>query len=385
MNRSWKIAVVLGMALVAAGAVQAQSATAAKPVAVAVVPSVDTTIIKIDGRMYSGLVVTGRDGAYSNRSIIIPDAKLRFTINPSKNITIVNRFDTKNAATNGFDYFYMDVKNYDGAKTGNVLRVGKIKADFGEETWTDNPVENYLVSNSVASIGGYDEGVNFRGAIPGSTPATYSFALLNASKDVAISAKGMATATKVSVAPTKDLYFSGSYYQTGDLVKTDGTLADSDLKIAGMQKAPAGATSWKRNVWEADMRWNYGATGQKAAIGGKFTTPFQFAAAFGQFDDQATGTATADRKGDYWYAEGQYNVNKKLYFATRYSVTSLKNGAKEKLADSPVAVSEYRRFSVGGGYRMSAMTQLKLEVSNNDARDSKKMLNQYSLGIATKF
>ncbi len=383
MNRTWKTAGLLAMALAATATAQAQTATTAAPIAIAVVPAVNTTLIKIDGRMYTSMVVTGRDGTYSNRSVIIPDAKLRLTISPSNNVTIVNRFDTKNANTNGFDYFYMDIKNYDGAKSGNVIRLGKMKADFGEETWTDNPVENNLVSNSVASVGSYDEGVNFRGTIAGAKPVNYSFALLNASKDVSVSANGMATASKLSVAPTKDLYVSGSYYQTGDLVKADGSIADSDLKIAGLQKAPTGATSWSRNIWEADVRWNYGSTGQKPAIGGKFTAPLQLAAAYGSFTDNATGAA--DRKGDYWYAEGLYNVNAKLYLATRYSVVTLQDGATEKLADSPVAVNEYRRLSVGGGYRMSDMTQLKLEVSNNDARDSGKYLNQYSLGVATKF
>ena len=382
MNRTWKTAGLLVMALAAAATAQAQTATAAAPV-VAVVPAVTTTLIKIDGRIYTGLVVTGRDGAYDNRSVIIPDAKLRLTINPSSNITIVNRFDTKNAATNGFDYFYMDIKNYDGAKSGNVIRVGKMKVDFGEETWTDNPVESILVSNSVAVVGGNDEGINFRGTIPCAYPASYSFALLNASKDVAQSSNGMATASKLSIAPTKDFYISGSYYQTGDLVKSDGTIADSDMKIAGLQKAPTGATSWSRNVWEADVRWNYGTTGLNPTIGGKIIAPLQLAAAYGNFNDEATGAA--NRKGSYWYAEGLYNVSPKLYLSSRYSVTTLNNGATEKLADSPVAVNEYRRLSVGGGYRISALTQLKLEVSNNDARNSGKSLNQYSLGIASKF
>jgi hypothetical protein len=344
------------------------------------------TNIRIDGRLFAGVFKTDEQGSFGNRSLDIPDAKLRFTFSPSKNVTIVNRFSNNRAGSNGFDYFYLDLNNWGGLALGHVLRVGKFKMDVGQETWTDNPVESILITNSVSHISGYDEGVNFRGPLGrGRSPATYSLAVMNGSKGVTQSDSGMAWSAKLGALVKERLYLSASYLRTGDLVKRDGTLDQPDFGIAEVFDAPAGATAWRRSLWEADARYGYGKEGIKSVVGAPADVPWQAGATYGQFTDSATGAP--DRTGRYWFVECLYNLGPKTYLATRYGDTSLDGGALAKLGGISVAVNNYHRLSLGVGYRITPMTHLKLELTRNTTSGgvSKPDLDQIAIGLATKF
>ena len=381
----------LGACLAAAlltAVAHAQAPATTPPPAPTVQAATKGSFVKIDGRLFVGLFTSGDEGAYPNRALDIPDAKLRFTFTPSKDITIVNRFSNSKAKQSDFDYFYLDLNNWGGVAPGHLLRLGKQKVDVGEETWTDNPVENILITNSAASISGYDVGVSFRGPIPVKVPATYALSVLNGTGEVGASTRGLATAGKVGVAPIKHLSLSASLYQSGDLIETDGTVGAPALKVANLKSAPASAESWDRTVWEVDARWNYGPTGVKANIPSKADpAPFQVGVALGQFTDDFSGEGVADREGRYWYVEGLYNATDKLYFATRLSEVTLDDDATAKLADSPVAVNKYRRLSLGAGYHLTSLTDIKLEFTKNstDGGASDPDLDQIAIGIATKF
>jgi hypothetical protein len=370
-------------------AVSPYQGTAADPPAetpVTVQTALKGSVLKIDGRMFAGIFDTEEDGSLENRTLDIPDAKLRFTFAPSKDIVIVNRFSTSRAATSGFDYFYLDLKNWGGALPGHTIRAGKMKLDVGVETQSDNPVESVLITNSAGLVTGYDEGIQFLGPIAISNrPATYSVMVTNATKGFAESSDGLATAVKLGISPIDSLYVSGSWYQTGDLLKSDGTPADIDLQVSGLTAPPTGATNWQRNVWEVDVRWNYGPTGVRPTIVSTPDTPFQLAAAIGRFTDDAVGAA--DREGDFWYIEGLVNATNKIYLASRLSEISLDDGATATLAGSPVAVNRYRRLSIGAGYRLTPSTQIKAEFTDNSPAGglTTPRLNQFAVGVATKF
>lgn len=341
--------------------------------------------IKVDGRLFAGVVDTGSQGAFPNRSLDIPDAKLRFTFAPSKDITIVNRFSTNRAATSGFDYFYVDLNNL-GGLSGHTLRIGKMKIDVGEETWTDNPVESILITNSVSHVSGYDEGISLRGPLGRSRrPVCYSLAVLHGNKDFVAANGELAWAAKVGGAATDHLYLSASYLATGDLVKKDGTLDKPDFKVAELVEAPAGASAWSRKLWEVDVRWNYGAAGVKPAIVSEPAPRFQAAAAYGEFTDAAT--PVPDREGKYWFLEALYNLSPRIFFAGRHSEVALDDGATAKLGDSPVPVNAYRRLSLGLGYRVTPLTQLKVEWTRNRTSGGAPApdLDQFAVGLATKF
>ncbi len=344
------------------------------------------TKIKIDGRLFAGAFKTGKEGSFSNRSLDIPDAKLRLTLSPSKDVTIVNRFSNNRAGSNGFDYFYLDLKDWGGGAPGHTLRVGKFKIDVGQETWSDNPVESILITNAVSHISGYDEGINLRGPLDsGPLPATYSVALMNGNKGVTASDSGLAWSAKLGLPATPQMYFSASYLRTGNLVKSDGTLDQSDFNIAEVVDGPAGATGWKRSLWEVDARYGCGKEGIKSVVGAAPDTPWQLGATYGRFTDDATGVA--DRKGDYWFVEGLHNLTPRTYLASRYSDISLDNGALAKLGGSPVAVNRYHRFAIGAGYRLTPMTHVKAEYTRNDTSGgaSEPDLDQLAVGVATKF
>jgi hypothetical protein len=349
-------------------------------------PANKDTKVKIDGRLFAGAFKTGEQGSFPNRSLDIPDAKLRLTVSPSQDVTIVNRFSNNRAASNGFDYFYVDLNNWGGALPGHLLRVGKFKIDVGQETWTDNPIESILISNSVSHISGYDEGINLRGPLRrGPLPPTYSVALMNGSKGVNPSDTGLAWSAKVGVPVAPRMYFSASYYHVGDLAKPGGVTDQADFNVAEVLDAPSGAAGWKRSLWELDARYGYGTDGQKSVVGAPADVPWQAGATYGQFEDDAIGVP--GRKGSYWFVEGLYNLTPKTYLASRYSEVSLDGTTVAKLGGSPVAVNDYQRLSLGAGYRLTPMTHIKVEYSHNNAFGgaTKPDLNQIAAGIATKF
>jgi len=352
-----------------------------------VMPANKEAQIQLDGRLFAGVFKTQKGGSFSNRSLDIPDSKIRFTMNPSKYVSVVNRFSTSRASTTGgFDYFYVDIKDWNGLAPGHTLRIGKHKIDVGQETWTDNPIESILVTNAISHISGYDEGINFRGPLTRSAlPATYSIELLNGNRGFVASDSGLAWAAKVGVPATSQLYFSASYFRSGNLVKRDGTPDQPDFNIAEVFDAPKGATGWKRKLWEADARYGYGKEGILSTVGSKPDLPWQVAVAYGQFTDDATGAA--DREGKYWFAEALYNFTPTTYLALRYSEVSLDNAARAKLGGNSIEVNAYRRFAVGVGYRLSRLTHLRAEYTRNSTSGGtpEPGLDQVAFGVATKF
>ncbi len=357
------------------------------PPAPVITVSDSNATLKIDGRMFVGVFDTQKNAAsFVNRTLAVPDAKLRFTFTPSKDITIVNRFSNSNAANNGFDYFYVDVNNYAGLLPGQLIRAGKAKIDFGEETWTDNPVESILITNSIGIANGYDGQINFRGSIPDvGMNNVYSLALLNGTGNVTASGRGIGVAGKVGFTPIDDLYVSASAYKSGDQSVTPSL-------ALGSMTLPAGTTLIQRYAAELDARWNYGPTGVKSAVGTLPIAPFQVGAAVGYDHDAITTTTSSNRNSQFGYVEGLYNVTPELYLASRYSRIVVLGGKTAVIGDAvmtttPTAVSSYNRFSIGAGYRLSKMTHLKAEYTINSTTGSavKPKLNEIAVGIATKF
>jgi len=348
-------------------------------------PAFPNSKIKVDGRLFAAAFKTGDEGSYPNRSLDIPDAKLRFTFSPSKDVTIVNRYSNNRAGTNGFDYFYLDLNNWGGVLPGHVLRIGKFKIDVRQETWTDNPVEDILITNSVSHVSGYDEGLNFRGPLGKDSSATYSLMVMNGNKGVTPSDSGLAWGGKIGALVGDQLYISASYLRTGDLVKSDGSLDQPDFNVANLSSGPSGATGWKRSLWEVDARYGYGKAGISSVLGSAPSVPWQLGATYGQFTDDAAGVS--DRRGRYWFVEGLYNITPKTYVASRYSTVSLDGDMLAKIDNSPVAVNSYDRFSLGLGYRLTDMTHLKAEYTRDSTSGAEPDpdLSQFAVGVATKF
>jgi hypothetical protein len=277
----------------------------------------------------------------------------------------------------------VDLNNWGGALPGHTLRVGKMKADVGEQTWSDNPAESVLITNSAGIVNGYDAGLDFRG--PLGQNGLYSVSLLNGTGTVTTTGHSVAYAAKLGSALPGGFYVSGTYFNSGDL----GTV-NSGLGIGGLTAAPLGAAKWSRTLWEADARWNYGRTGFKPTIGSPVTTQWQVAGAYGQFTDDAT--SAADRDGKFWYVETLCNASKRVYFSARYDRIGLDHGYLDNLGNNllgtpAISVNAYRRLGLGAGLRLSPLTQIKAEYTFNDTTGGPASpdLNQFVCGVASKF
>lgn len=336
--------------------------------------------VKIDGRIFVGTFASGAQGQYPNRSTDISDAKLRFTFFPAKNITIVNRLNTTGAKAVDFDYFYADFARTVGAS--NTLRLGQRKIDVGQETWVDNPIENMLITNSVSHVSGYGIGLATVGRFKGPDSPLYELGFVNGPKGVTVRpSTGLPINVKIGTPFAKNLFVSASYFNSGSLGGTDS----SAIGVAEVSTAPTGAAKWQRSLWELDFRYNYGQSGIRSTIPTGTLPPLMLGATYGRFFDDATGAP--DRNGSYWFGESLVRLNPKLYAAARYSVTDLSTGTLAKLGKSPVAVNSYKRTSIGLGYVLTELVQLKMEytINNTSGGASDPSLNQWAAGVAAKF
>lgn len=346
-----------------------------------VITALKDSKLKIDGRIFAGLFGSGAQGTYPNWSTDIPDAKLRFTFNPTKNITIVNRLSTSSATTGGFDYFYADFARVGGPS--NILRLGQRKIDVGQETWVDNPIENMLITTSISHVSGYGIGLATVGRFSSAANApVYELGFVNGPKGVTSRpSTGLPINAKIGVALLGNLFASASYFNTGRLGAADA----SAISVAEINTPPTGASSWQRDLWELDLRYNYGPTGIRPLIQTGKLPPVMLGATYGKFNDKATGASNRD--GSYWFVEGLVRLAPKFFAAARYSDTDLGGSSLAKLGKSPVAVNSYKRTSIGIGYAISDLVQWKLEYAINDTSGgaSKPSLNQFATGIAAKF
>lgn len=351
-----------------------------------VTPAHRETQIALDGRFFVGVFGTQPDGSFPRRTLDIADSKLRFTFQPSPQVMLVNRLSASRSGAANMDYLYIDLIDWGGFWRGHTLRIGKHKLDIGQETWTDNPIENVLLTNAVSHISGLDEGLNLRGPLStGSRPWTYSIELVNGSQGFAPASSQWAWGVKVGGLISDKVHLSASYMRTGNLVQRDGTLDKPDLNIAEVFEPPAGATGWRRSFWEIDLRYGYGKEGVKPVAGSEADEPWQLALAYGRFRDDAEGAP--DRKGSFGYVESLCNLTPRVYLALRFSQIALEDGATAKLGGSPVEVNEYRRYSFGLGYRLSRLTHFKTEYTLNETRGgtTRPDLNQFAVGIGTRF
>lgn len=336
---------------------------------------------KLDGRMFIGTLGTGDQGPDRNWSTDIPDAKLRFTFIPWRNVTIVNRLSTSGGKSTDFDYFYADVAGLPG--TGTTFRLGQRKIDVGQETWTDNPEEGILISNSISHVGGYGIGSALLGKLgAGKLAPVYEVGFVNGPKGVTVRpSTGLPVNAKIGKPLSARLFTSVSYFETGTLHGAD----KSAVSIAEISDAPAGTTSWNRKLCEFDVRYNYGPAGNRGILPSTDLPKAMVGATWGAFNDNIVGAN--NRSGEYWFGEGLYNITRRFYAAGRYSAIKLGDGQLALLGKSPVPVNEYQRTSLGLGYRLSDLTDLKVEYTINETTGGKTepQLNQWAFGAATKF
>ncbi|MBI2608964.1 MAG: hypothetical protein HYW47_05110 [Deltaproteobacteria bacterium] len=321
------------------------------------------TKLKIKGRAAMGYLRGGRMSSFPSGSFDIPDAKIIFNFFPDNNIDLTARFNLNNAggsaasgATNAplVDYLYIQGKDFIPSLKGTPWslngRLGRAKIGVGEETWSDNPIEGPLPSNSAAALGGSDELVELSGKF-------WAVSIGNGSRGVVTDTSvAKAVYARLFYTPLDSLYISGYYYNSGQL-----GITSSEASIAGLVAVPAGATNWKRQVWGGDIRYDF-------KKGKKFVKPLFFSdskAAFrvslAQFKDSVRGAA--NRNGTFGHIDGIYNFTSSFFVAARLSGIQLAGSQTQSI--NTVTTHYYGRASLGGGYRWSDNVCVKLSYDYN--------------------
>jgi hypothetical protein len=316
-----------------------------------------TSKLKMKGRYAIGFYDSGKAGSFPQGSFEAPEAKIQFAFEPDEINKFIARLNLNNATFNNVDYLYVDTNI---AKFLNLdfplsSRLGRLKLDFGEETWSNNPAEGVLASNSAGNVTGNDEGLQLSGKIGKTKPVGYSVAITNGTTGT-----GSDTSTAKSFLGKlyynifDPLYVSASYYDSGDM-----KLSNAEVGPAGMLTRPTGALRWDRKIWEIDFRYDIGK--------GKTLNPPAFSdstaflrLAYGQFFDGAsTSTEGIERDGQYGFIEGTYNITPKIYLASRLSLIDL-DGKDTTASLNSITANQYDRYSFGLGYRVTSNTIFKL-------------------------
>ncbi|MCM8771027.1 MAG: hypothetical protein NC936_04080 [Candidatus Omnitrophica bacterium] len=326
--------------------------------------------LKIKGRFAAGYFDSGKAGSYPSGSFEAPEGKIQFAFQPDEINTVIMRFNLNNATAQSplLDYFYLQSKDFlpflKDTPFSLSSRLGRFKLGFGEETWSDNPVEGVLPSNSAPKTGGNDEGLELAGKIKldkiGLRPLGWVASISDGNSGVGSDTSGgKAFMGKLYYSPIDSLYLSASYYNSGSLKRSA-----SELSIAGLTSVPSGSTDWKRKVWELDCRYDFGK-GKKPLDPPAFSDSKAFVRlSYGRFQDDVQGASTVERAGDFGFVEGTYNLTKKFYTAGRYSWVDLDGNITASL--NSVTANKYERYSLGFGYRWSENTILKLSYDWND-------------------
>jgi len=344
--------------------------------------------LKLKGRAALGFFDSGKAGAYPAGSFEIPDAKIQFAFEPDKINTVVMRFNLNNATAQSplLDYFYLQSKDFlpvlKNSPFSLSTRLGRFKLGFGEETWSDNPVEGVLPSNSAAKATIIDEGLEFAGKVKLDKlklkPLGWVVSVSDGNSGVGSdSTAGKAFMGKLYHSPVEPLYLSASYYNSGRLDSSN-----TEMSLAGLVSRPSGENDWDRTVWEVDARYDFGK-GKKPLDPPAFSdSKAIIRLSYGQFKDDANRS----RDGNFGFVEGTYNLAKKFYAAGRFSFVDINGDGTATL--NGVIANRYERYSLGGGYRWTDNTILKLGYDWNknswsgigDADD-----NLLSAMVATQF
>ncbi|KPK38630.1 MAG: hypothetical protein AMJ78_09710 [Omnitrophica WOR_2 bacterium SM23_29] len=350
------------------------------------------TKLKISGRWAGGYYDSEENGSSPDGSFQAPDAKLRFDFQLDKINTIVMRLNLNNATFNNLDYLYLDTKDFLPFLKDTPFtlesRLGKFKVDYGEETWSNNQVENALVSNSASNVTGYDKGVQLSGQIKvyEPMPVKWSTSLTHGNTgSITDNENSKAFSGKIAINPTDDICLSASYYHSDDLES-----ANSEMSIAGINSAPTNAVNWTRQMWEIDARYDF-KKGEKPLASPVYTDSAAYIrGAFGQFWDDAESRnrlAVQDRDGTYGFIEGLYNINPKLYAAYRYSIIDLDAGQTASL--NGITCNKHQRHSLGLGWRWTEKTILKAEYTwnkeDNVAPNKGSQNDQVSAVVSSSF
>lgn len=331
-------------------------------------------------RFTFGYYDSQNDGTNPDGTFVVPDAKLRVNWYVAKDMTIISRMSLNNAKFNVIDILSFECKgimdkispSYKDSAFNPTLKVGRFKLDIGEETITDNVSDCALISNSAGRVTGSDEGFSLSQSYKKERtgmPMKWSFSVANGNKDVsADNEQAKAFVLKYGIVPADPLYISVTYFTAGKL----GT-AGADVSFADVSDPMTGATEWDRTIAEIDVRYDFMPGKEDRLNPGCIHSSDSRAIlrlCYGMFSDSGNDNAAPlddvqDRKGNFFFLEGLYNINAKFYAAAKYSTIGFSDGDYYSKLNDAANVNQYTRFAFGCGYRMNPAMTVKFEYSIN--------------------
>lgn len=320
--------------------------------------------LKMKGRFAAGYFASGKAGSYPSGSFEVPETKLQFSFQPDDLNTIFMRFNLNNAVSTAIsstspliDRLYLESKDFlpflkDTPYSLNG-RLGRFSLGFGEEYNSNNSVEGILPSNSAGNVSVVDEGLELNGKIKiekfGLKPLGWVLSVSDGNREVGSdTSAGKAFLGKLYYTPITPLYLSASYYNSGNLK------GSTEISVAGLTGIPSGGGDWKRKTWEIDARYDFGKDKKPLDPPAYSDSKSILRLSYGEFND----SANRGRSGNFGFMDGIYNLTKKIYTAGRFSFVDL-NGTGTATLNN-VTANKYLRYSLGGGYRWSENTILKL-------------------------
>ena len=339
--------------------------------------------IRVSGQAGLAFFKTGSAGQFPNSEFRLDDAKVFFEAPVMKNVYVFTGLDLQTReASDEASYlgeFYVDFENVSRAWGRDRLlnvRAGRFNIPFGEEYQVRSPVDNPLISHSVADPWGLDEGVEVYGELGrfnyvlavqnGGNPSLHDF---NADKSVAL---------RLGYNASRWLHLSASGMRTGELSAKGDVLSalwfgNGFFRALG---APATTSTFSADLAELDAaaRWKGGA--------------FKASAGWVKFDDNDSTRSNA-RRLHYYSLEGVQDLADGLFAAARlsdvrgargYPLVGWGNFGTFMFASPPT--TDLRRLSLGLGYRLSRPVVLKFEyawerghLTTGAARDHENLLS----------
>lgn len=344
--------------------------------------------LRISGEVGLAFFSTGSSGQFPNSEFRLDDAKLFLeapVLRDTYFFTELQLFPRESGSgTLQLGELYVDFENVSGhlgwQDRALNIRAGRMNIPFGTEYLVRGPMDNPLISHSLADIWGLDSGVEIYGE---AGRFNYVFAVQNGgdymSRDYD-SDKSVTARASWSALPW--LQLGASAMRTGDLKVETPTSPGDELSAVWFGNgffrqlgSLATTTSFHANLWQGDATASWSGGHVSAALGGV------------DFDDNDTADDNS-RHMIYGSLEGVQNVTDDLFGAVRYSRIDAPGGYPlvgwgdfgRYFFGAPLT-TELSRLSVGLGYRIGPPMVLKFEYSfewgkqtDGSKRDSENFL-----------
>jgi hypothetical protein len=271
------------------------------------------TKVNISGQIAAGFFDTGAKGMFPNSEFRLDDS--RVTLEAQAWEDVYGYFELNVMTREAFDdavrigEVYIDLERvlkWRGLDSSINLRIGRFYTPYGEEYSVRNPIDNPLISHSLADFWGYDSGIELYGS---RGPLSYAIAVQDGGVSVTRDfTTDKLVAGRVSYQPKNWLRASVSAMRTGNLSAQNDSVSSMWFGNGFFRSlgTPSATTRYHADMAEADLQFLWSRGHLKLSGGGI------------RYDDN---DRSADNQRDIYYysAEGMLRFAGNFYGAARFS------------------------------------------------------------------